>query len=136
MEGLGIIEVNSIFGIIGLNNMTQKIKIPKGSNRPIELQILTLKNGLVAPRNLEGVTEITACLMKDDGTDLIKTFSGAGGIEVVSETAGQIKILLSTADTESLQAVEGGSFELKIIDPEITDVLQFKRSLFVIESEC
>lgn len=79
--------------------------------------------------------EITACLMKDDGTDLIKTLSGAG-IEVVSEAAGQIKILLSTADTDSLQAVDGGSFELKIIDPDITDILQFKRSLFVIESEC
>lgn len=109
------------------------IKIIQGSASSFIVQINNIKTG--NPLSLAGVTALSSCFMKTDGTDL--TLSLGSGLTILSEPLGQITVALTSAQTALIATTMTGVFQISIIfgssDPII---LQYPEAYQVVQSVC
>lgn len=108
----------------------QELIIIHGSDQPTKIQILEENNGVETPFNLTGVSEITACFRKSDGTILQKLLSDAG-IIIDNAEGGLFSIDWDESETALLKIAERQDFEVEIVKATKTNIIQFQKVLTV-----
>lgn len=110
------------------------VTIIQGGKKSFVVRVLSQATG--DPYSLTGVTEITACFMKADGTELMKTFTASGGITVVTALLGKLAIALTAAETALLAPVDSAVLELAIDLGSGPEKVQIPDAYEVIASVC
>jgi len=108
---------------------TEKLSIVQGQD--IEPLIYIIDEETCTPFDLTGVTEIRALFNKTDGTKLIKTYTLSGGVTIISDLGGKIKVTLTAANTALLKTGECQSFEVEITKATKINIIQFLGKLNV-----
>jgi len=89
--------------------------------------VIRLKNGdTTDPWDLTGLTEVSTCFEKQDGTELTVSLTGGQFVVVGSPLLGKLALTLSAAETTNLKPTQGvKTMELTLTytgDPVATDI--------------
>jgi hypothetical protein len=107
------------------------IDIIQGEDKAINIKLIQDDE----PFDLTSVTEITACFLKTDNTNLELTKTD-GAITIVDNAVlGKIKITIGDADTALLKK-STQSFEVTLDTSGYKQKVQFLNSLNIVESLC
>lgn len=112
--------------------------IIQGGAKTLNVRLLQKINGVVGdPVDFTGVTQISTCFLKSDGTELMLSLTGLAIAIVGSPLLGRLSIALTSAQTALLAAIENGTLELTItygiLDPIKVRILG---AYEVVETEC
>jgi hypothetical protein len=90
------------------------------------------------PVNLTGITEISACFRKPDGTELelLKTTNGI--LVLGSPFLGKLSLILTATDTAELAVVTGATLQITLTYADVDDpvVVQILDAYSVVENTC
>lgn len=90
--------------------------IIQGSKATLLIRLIQSTNGIQGdPVDLTGITEITTCFQKADGTELMLSFTGGAVSILGSPLLGKLSISLTAAQSALLALVDTAVLEISLI---------------------
>lgn len=108
-----------------------------GGKASLTVRLTQVVSGIVGdPVDLTGITEISTCFPKDDGTDLVVTKTGGAITILGNPILGKLQIALTSAQTALISSTANGVLELALTYTGDPVKIQIKNAYVVETAEC